>query len=58
MFSFLNTGILAFIVAGALPLLIYLFAKKKPKKVVFSSIRFISQSSSSQRKRINIKNIL
>lgn len=58
MFSFLNTGILFFLAAGVLPLLIYLFAKKKPKKVIFSSIRFISESSNSQRKRINLKNIL
>ncbi len=58
MFSFLNTGILIFLAAGVLPLLIYLFAKKRPKKVVFSSIRFIQQSNDSQKKKLNIKNIL
>ncbi len=58
MFSFLNTGILIFMAAGVLPLLIYLFAKKKPKRVIFSSIKFIQQSSDSQRKKLNLKNIL
>lgn len=56
--SFLNSGILFLAAATVIPLLIYLFAKKKPQRVIFSSIKFIKESLNQQKRRINIKNIL
>ncbi len=56
--SFLNSGILFLASAILIPILIYLFAKKKPKKIIFSSIKFIKLSQKQQRKKINLKNIL
>ncbi|MCF7859303.1 MAG: BatA and WFA domain-containing protein [Candidatus Cloacimonetes bacterium] len=58
MITFLNSGILFLSSALIIPILIYLFAKKKPQKVIFSSIRFIKQSQQKQKKKINLKNIL
>ncbi|MBC8416343.1 MAG: BatA domain-containing protein [Candidatus Cloacimonetes bacterium] len=48
--SFLNSGILFLTAAIILPVLIYLFARKKPHRIVFSSIRFIKESQQKQRK--------
>ncbi|MBN2461655.1 MAG: BatA and WFA domain-containing protein [Candidatus Cloacimonetes bacterium] len=56
--SFLNSGVLFLTSAILVPLLIYLFARKRPRKLVFSSIRFIKESQKRQKKRINLKNIL
>ncbi len=56
--SFLNSSVLAVAAATIIPLLIYLFAKKKPRRVEFSSIRFILSSQKKQNKRINLLNIL
>jgi hypothetical protein len=56
--SFLNSGILFLTSAIILPVLIYLFARKKPHRIIFSSIRFIKESQQKQRKKINIKNLL
>lgn len=56
--SFLNSGILFLTSAIILPILIYLFARKKPHRIIFSSIRFIKESQQKQRKKINIKNLL
>jgi hypothetical protein len=56
--TFLNSGIVALAAVALVPLLIYLFARKKPQRVIFSSLRFIRQSQHQQRRRINIKNIL
>ncbi len=58
MISFLNSGILLLSSAIIIPILIYLFAKKKPKKIVFSSIRFIKESQQKQKRKINMKNLL
>lgn len=58
MISFLNSGILFLASAIAVPVLIYLFAKKKPNKLIFSSIRFIKQSQQKQKRKINLKNLL
>ncbi len=55
--SFLNSGILFLSSAVIIPILIYLFAKKKPKKIVFSSIRFIKESLQKQKRKINLKNL-
>lgn len=58
MFSFLNSGILAVAAAAVIPLIIYLFAKKKPQKVIFSSIRHILQTQKSEKRKINLQDIL
>ena len=58
MFSFLNSGILLTAVTAVLPIIIYLFAKKKPQKVFFSTIRFIKESQRKQKSKINLKNLL
>ncbi|KQC03891.1 MAG: hypothetical protein APR54_02200, partial [Candidatus Cloacimonas sp. SDB] len=56
--SFLNSGILFLSASVVIPILIYLFAKKKPRKIIFSSIKFIKLSQKQQRKKINLKNLL
>jgi hypothetical protein len=56
--SFLNAGFLFFLAAAILPLLIWLLAKKKPKQVVFPTIRFIKTSQEQEKKKTRFKNIL
>ena len=56
--SFLNSGIIIFTLAAILPILIYLFAKKKPKRIVFSSLRFIKETTQQNRRKMNLKNII
>lgn len=56
--SFLNSGLLLFTAATVLPLLIWLLAKKKPKRVVFSTLRFIKAGQEEEKKRTRLKNIL
>ncbi|MFO7895711.1 MAG: BatA and WFA domain-containing protein [Candidatus Cloacimonadales bacterium] len=56
--TFLNSGILLFALAGLLPILIYLFAKKKPRTIIFSSLRFIKASSQQKKQKMNLKNLL
>ncbi|MCB5247193.1 MAG: BatA domain-containing protein [Candidatus Cloacimonetes bacterium] len=56
--SFLNSGLLLFTAATVLPLLIWLLAKRKPKRVVFSSLRFIKAGQEQEKKRTRLKNIL
>jgi len=58
MISFLNSGILFLASAIVVPVLIYLFAKKRPKRIVFSSIRFIKKSQQQQKRKINLTNLL
>lgn len=56
--SFLNAGLLFFAAATILPLLIWLLAKKKPKQVLFSSLRFIKLSEQQEKNRSRITNII
>lgn len=56
--SFLNSGLLIASLSAIIPLLIYFFAKKRPDRVVFSSIRFIALSKEEKKSKINLKNIL
>lgn len=56
--SFLNTGLLIFAAATILPLVIWLLAKRKPKRIVFPSLRFIKLSKDQDKKRTKLKNIL
>ncbi|MDP8201097.1 MAG: BatA domain-containing protein [Candidatus Tenebribacter burtonii] len=58
MISFLNSGMLLLSSVIIIPILIYLFAKKKPNKIIFSSIRFIKESQQKQKRKINLKNLL
>ncbi len=57
-FSFLNSGLLAFTAATILPLLIWLLAKRKPKRIVFPTLRFIKASQEEEKKRTRLKNII
>ena len=56
--TFLNAGFLFFLAATILPLIIWLLAKKKPKQVVFPTIRFIKASQEQEKKKTRFKNIL
>lgn len=56
--SFLNTGLLFFAAAAILPLLIWLLAKKKPKRIVFPTLRFIKAGQEQEKKRTKLKNII
>lgn len=56
--SFLNAGLLIFAAATVLPLLIWLLAKKKPKQLLFSSLRFIKLSEQQEKNRTRITNII
>ncbi len=56
--SFLNSGFLALLSTAVIPILIYLFAKRRPDKLVFSSLMFLKQITKQQTKRITIKNII
>ncbi|MFA7057083.1 MAG: BatA domain-containing protein [Candidatus Cloacimonadales bacterium] len=56
--SFLNSGLLIASLSALIPLLIYFFAKKRPDRVIFSSIRFITLSKDEKKSKINLKNIL
>ncbi|PID28982.1 MAG: hypothetical protein CSB55_02635 [Candidatus Cloacimonadota bacterium] len=58
MFSFLNPGFLIALLAAGIPVVIHLFAKKRPQKIIFSSVRFIKEIQKKQNKKINIKNLL
>lgn len=56
--SFLNAGLLFFSAATLLPLLIWLLAKKKPRQIIFSSLRFIKLSQQQEKSRTKITNII
>jgi hypothetical protein len=56
--SFLNSGLLIAALSAIIPILIYFFAKKRPDRVIFSSLKFIISSKEEKNSRINLKNIL
>lgn len=60
MFSlgFLNSGFLIASLSALIPILIYFFAKKRPERIVFSSLKFIISSKEERNSKINLKNIL
>ncbi len=58
MLQFLNSGFLFLAAAAAIPILIHLFARRRPQVIVFSSIRHIKNSMQKQNRRINLKNLL
>lgn len=58
MFSFLNIGILFALISVSIPFLIHLFAKKKQKKIYFSTLRFLKILQPKKLRRIQLKQIL
>ncbi|MCB5262242.1 MAG: BatA domain-containing protein [Candidatus Cloacimonetes bacterium] len=56
--SFLNAGLLIFAAATLLPLIIWLLAKKKPRQILFSSLKFIKLSQQQEKSRTRITNII
>ena len=54
MFTFINTSILVFAFAIAIPLFIHLFNKQRKKKIKFGSIRFLQILEKQRLKRIKI----
>ncbi len=58
MFSFLNIGILVGLISVSIPFLIHLFAKKKQKKIHFSTLRFLKILQPQKLRRIQLKQIL
>lgn len=58
MLSFLNIGILLGLLGVSIPFLIHLFAKRKQKKVYFSTLRFLKILQPRQLRRIQLKQIL
>ncbi|MCD4651539.1 MAG: BatA domain-containing protein, partial [Candidatus Cloacimonetes bacterium] len=56
--SFLNSGLLFLAAASVIPLLIHLFARRKPQRIIFSTIRFIKESQKHRNKKISIKNLI
>jgi len=58
MFNFLNIGILFGLISVSIPFLIHLFAKRKQKKVYFSSLRFLKILQPKKLRRIQLKQIL
>lgn len=58
MLEFLNSGMLMLSTAAVIPIIIYLFVIKKPKRIVFSSIKHIKQSQKKQKSKIKLKNLL
>jgi len=53
-FSFLNAAILTGIAAGALPILIHLFSRRKITRIPFSSLQFLEQISRRRVKRVRL----
>jgi len=56
--SFLNAGILLGTLAAVIPLLIHLFVKNRPKKVFFSSLKFLTEILEERRKRMTINQLI
>lgn len=56
--SFLNSGLLIASLSAIIPILIYFFAKKRPDRIIFSSLKFIMSSKEERNSKINLKNIL
>jgi hypothetical protein len=53
-FSFLNAAILTGLAAGALPILIHLFSRRKVARMPFSSLRFLEQISRRRVRRVRL----
>lgn len=53
-FSFLNAAVLAGIAAGALPILIHLFSRRRVARIPFSSLKFLEQISRRRVRRVRL----
>ncbi len=53
--TFLSTGLLAGLLATAVPVLLHLLAKQQPKRIVFPATRFLKATLDTQRDRIKIR---
>ncbi len=58
MLNFLNISILFGLLGVSIPFLIHLFAKRKQKKIYFSTLRFLKILQPQQLRRIRLKQIL
>lgn len=58
MFSFLNSVLLPFLIAGLIPLIIHLFSRQKTKRIPFSSLRFLKLLENQRIKQVRIYQIL
>ena len=56
--TFLNTGILLAATATIIPLLIHLFIKNKPQKIVFSSLKFLREIIEEKKKKMTLNQLL
>ena len=58
MFGFLNSLVLPFLAAAVIPLIIYLFRRRKAKRISFSSIRFLKMLENQRIRNLRIYQIL
>ena len=56
--TFLNAGILIAVAATVIPLLIHLFIKNKPKRVYFSSLKFLREIIEERKKRMTLNQLI
>jgi hypothetical protein len=56
--SFLNPLYLFGLAAAAIPILIHLFTRKRPREVPFSSLEFLTEVNRSEIRRIRVKQLL
>ncbi len=55
---FLNAGLVAGVALAALPVILHLFMKQRPKKVIFPALRLIRERQKQSRKTLKLKNWL
>ncbi len=55
---FINAGLAAGVALAALPVILHLFMKQTPKKIVFPALRLIKERQRRSRKKLRIKNWL
>jgi hypothetical protein len=55
---FLNAGLVAGVALAALPVILHLFMKQRPKKVVFPALRLIKERQKQSRKTLKLKKVI
>ncbi len=55
---FINVGLVAGVALAAIPILLHLFMKQTPKRVVFPALRLLKQRQETTRKKLRVKNWL
>lgn len=58
MLNFLNPAVLFALVAGAIPLLIHLFNRRKIKRISFSTVHFLKKLEKKQMRNLRIRQLL